>query len=132
MVYKSIAITIGLALVLIAVITAVPMIQQKVYAPGSPGAGGVGGSGSGNPFSGGNSVPSGIPGVGGFGGGSALSPFLNGGGPGTTGNIIGGCTLVSCGGTGTGFGGAGNGGQPGQPGEPGKTGTPGQPGQPGP
>jgi len=53
MIHKTIVITIGLALVLITVMSAVPM-SQKTYAAGSPGVGTVGGSGSGNPNSGGN------------------------------------------------------------------------------
>ena len=85
MIHKTIAITIGLALVLIAVISTVPMIQQKVYAQaGSPGVGSVGGSGSGNPFSGGNQNPfiGTSPGYGGFGtkgsAGAGISAPLNG------------------------------------------------------
>ena len=54
MIHTPIGITIGLALVLIAVISAVPMTQQKVYAQGLPGVGRIGGDGSGNPGSGGN------------------------------------------------------------------------------
>ena len=133
MIHKTIVVTIGLALVLIAVISAVPM-QQMVYAAGSPGVGSVGGSGSGNPFSGGGSLaglPGGVfsPGTGGV-GGSASAGSGSGGGPGSTNNILP-CSLVSCGGSGTGFGGPGNGGAPGLPGQQGKTGTPGQPGQTG-
>ena len=55
MIHKTIVVTIGLALVLAAVISAVPM-SQKTYAAGSPGVGSTGGSGSGNPFSGGSVI----------------------------------------------------------------------------
>ncbi|MFZ0514751.1 MAG: hypothetical protein WAM14_24320, partial [Candidatus Nitrosopolaris sp.] len=44
---KSITITIGVALVLTAVVSAVPMVQQKTYAGGSPGVGSNGGAGVG-------------------------------------------------------------------------------------
>jgi len=48
MIHKTIAITIGLALVLVAVISAVPLTQQKAYAAvGSPGVGSNGGCGTG-------------------------------------------------------------------------------------
>ena len=56
MIHKKILVTIGLALVLTAVISAVPLTQQKVYAQGSPGVGRIGGNGSGNPDSGGNPI----------------------------------------------------------------------------
>jgi hypothetical protein len=46
MIHKPIAITIGLALVLVAVISAVPVVQQKTYAVGSPGVGSSGGNGN--------------------------------------------------------------------------------------
>jgi len=48
MIHKTIVVTIGLALVLIAVISAVPVTSQKTYAQaGSPGVGSNGGSGTG-------------------------------------------------------------------------------------
>jgi len=48
MIHKTIVVTIGLALGVIAVISAVPMTQQLVYAAGSPGVGSNGGSGTGS------------------------------------------------------------------------------------
>jgi hypothetical protein len=47
MMYKTIAITMGLALVLIAGISAVPVIPRKAYASGTSGSGGGGSGGNG-------------------------------------------------------------------------------------
>src|SRR5215467_14002305 len=66
MIHKTIVITIGLALVLIAVISTVPVTQQMVYAAGSPGVGSNGGSGVG-----GTSIITSSTGTGGSGSGGS-------------------------------------------------------------
>jgi hypothetical protein len=85
MMYKTIAVTIGLALALIAVISAVPMTQQLVNAQaGTPGVGSNGGSGS-------SGASGGIPNQ--FGGvGTKAAPGI--GSP--SGGIA--CYLLNCGG----------------------------------